>query len=253
MRSVGDLLVASVHNTYSVDVDHAARQVGEQLGRIELAEGFLCDQQRLPDHGRRVLHLLEPLGRGRPEPHRGERRLADAPDHTIQACHLLTLLRSDLAQAVDDAALRRHRVLREARPGLPRQFADIYVALAIDGDAVRRSELPRQDAAWCLAKPRQDLALQRMDADARPYIRPVAVALALWPALADVAEQVIPAPQAHAVWTVEVIPLCLPFAVRVEHLHAVVLAVGDVNPALGIAADVVRNVELAGIGARLAP
>src|SRR5215813_7627885 len=75
MRSVGDLLVASVHNTYSVDVDHAARQVGEQLGRIEPAEGFLCDQQRLPDHGRRVLHLLEPLGRGRPEPHRGERRL----------------------------------------------------------------------------------------------------------------------------------------------------------------------------------
>src|SRR5215475_8331863 len=35
MRSGGDLLVASVHNTYSVDVDHAARQVGEQLGRIE--------------------------------------------------------------------------------------------------------------------------------------------------------------------------------------------------------------------------
>src|SRR5262249_42976693 len=182
-----------------------------------------------------------------------KRRLADAPDHTIQACHLSTLLRSDLAQAVDDAALRRHRVLREARPGLSRQFANIYVALAIDGDAVRRSELPRQDAAWCLAKPRQDLALQRMDADARPYFRPVAVALALRPALADVAEQVMPAPQAHAVWTVEVIPLCLPFAVRVEHLHAVVLAVGDVNPALRIAADVVRNVELAGIGARLAP
>src|SRR5262252_1851605 len=60
---------------YSVDVDHPARDVGEQLGRIEPAEGFLRDQRRLPDHGRRVLHLLEPLGRGRPEPHRGERRL----------------------------------------------------------------------------------------------------------------------------------------------------------------------------------
>src|SRR5215471_3877094 len=67
MRSGGDLLVASVHNTYSVDVDQTARDVGEQFGRIEPAEGFLRDQQRLPDHGRRVLHLLEPLGRGRPE------------------------------------------------------------------------------------------------------------------------------------------------------------------------------------------
>src|SRR5215467_13282619 len=92
-----------------------------------------------------------------------------------------------------------------------------------------------------------------MDADARPYIRPVAVALALRPALADVAERTMPAPQAHAVRTVEVTPLCLPFAVRVEYLHAVVLAVGDVNPALAIAADVVRDVELARIGARLAP
>src|SRR5215472_3344234 len=91
-----------------------------------------------------------------------------------------------------------------------------------------------------------------MDADARPYIWPVAVALALRPALADVAERAMPAPQAHAVRVVQVIPLCLPFAVRVEHLHAVVLAVGDVNPALGIAADVVRDIELAGIGARLA-
>src|SRR5215470_10868713 len=250
MRSGGDLPVASVHNTYSVDVDHAARQVSEQLGRIEPAEGFSAigsvfqiTAVALSTFLNRLAAALPPRNGDSPTP----------PDHTIQACHLSPLLRSDLAQAVDDAALRWHRVLREARPGLPRQFANIYVALAIDGDAVRRSELPRQDAAWCLAKPRQDLALQRMDADARPDIRPVAVALALRPALADVAEQVIPAPQAHAVWAVEITPLCLPFAVRVEHLHAVVLAVGDVNPALGIAADVVRNVELAGIGARLAP
>ena len=40
MRSGGDLLVASVHNTYSVDVDQAARDVGEQFGRIEPAEDF---------------------------------------------------------------------------------------------------------------------------------------------------------------------------------------------------------------------
>jgi hypothetical protein len=42
-------------------------------------------------------------------------------------------------------------------------------------------------------------------------------------------------------------------AVAVEHLHAVVLAVGDIDPAVGIGRDVVHDVELAGIGAGLAP
>src|SRR6185436_12043416 len=39
----------------------------------------------------------------------------------------------------------------------------------------------------------------------------------------------------------------------VEHLDAMVLAIGDVYPALRIAADVVRDVELAGIGTGFAP
>jgi ubiquinone/menaquinone biosynthesis C-methylase UbiE len=38
MRSGGDLLVASVHNTCSVDVEQAARDVGEQFGRIEVLD-----------------------------------------------------------------------------------------------------------------------------------------------------------------------------------------------------------------------
>src|SRR5215471_10686186 len=116
MRSGGDLLVASVHNTYLVDVDHAARQVGEQLGRIEPAEGFSAIGSVFQITAVALSSFLNRLAAALP----AKRRLADAPDHTIQACHLSTLLR-DLAQAVDDAALRRHRVLREARPGLPRQ------------------------------------------------------------------------------------------------------------------------------------
>ncbi len=51
----------------------------------------------------------------------------------------------------------------------------------------------------------------------------------------------------------QVVPLGLVFAVAVEHLHAVVLAVGDIDIAVGIARDVVHDVELAGIGARFAP
>jgi hypothetical protein len=52
---------------------------------------------------------------------------------------------------------------------------------------------------------------------------------------------------------VEVVPLRLPFAVAVEDLDAMVLAIGDIEPAVRVAADIVRNVELAGIGAGLAP
>ena len=52
---------------------------------------------------------------------------------------------------------------------------------------------------------------------------------------------------------VQIIPLRLVFAVAVEHLHAVVLAVGDIDPAVGIGRDIVDDVELAGIGAGLAP
>src|ERR1700719_3727927 len=124
---------------------------------------------------------------------------------------------------MDDAELFRRRLFREAAPGTARQFADINFAARIDGDAVRRGELSRQDPAMRLAEPRQDLALGGVDADARPDIGPVAVDLARRPALADVAQRVVAARQAHAVRAVQVVPLRLPFAVAVEHLHSMVL------------------------------
>jgi len=49
--------------TLSVDVDLAARDVREQLRRVEAPEGLLRNEQGIPDHGRRVLNFLEPLGR----------------------------------------------------------------------------------------------------------------------------------------------------------------------------------------------
>ena len=52
---------------------------------------------------------------------------------------------------------------------------------------------------------------------------------------------------------VEVVPLRLVLAVAVEHLYPVVLSVGDIDPAIGIGADVVHDVELPGVGAGLAP
>ena len=51
----------------------------------------------------------------------------------------------------------------------------------------------------------------------------------------------------------QVVPLGLVLAVAVEHLNAMVLPVGDINPALFIGANVVHDVELPGITTRLAP
>lgn len=42
-----------------------------------------------------------------------------------------------------------------------------------------------------------------------------------------------------------------PFAVK--HLHAVVLAIRDINPTVGVAADIVRQVEFARTRSRPAP
>ena len=38
------LVVSPVHCTHAVDVDHAARNVGEQLRRVEPPEGLLADE-----------------------------------------------------------------------------------------------------------------------------------------------------------------------------------------------------------------
>src|SRR5262245_30648916 len=51
----------------------------------------------------------------------------------------------------------------------------------------------------------------------------------------------------------QVVPLCFIFAVAVEHLHAMVLAVGDVDPAAIVGGDIVGDVELPRFTAGFAP
>jgi len=46
-------------HSLAVDVGHAFRDLGQQLGRVEPPERALGDQQRFPDDRRRVLHLCE--------------------------------------------------------------------------------------------------------------------------------------------------------------------------------------------------
>src|SRR4029077_12627229 len=53
--------------------------------------------------------------------------------------------------------------------------------------------------------------------------------------------------------TVQIVPLRFIFAAAVEHLYAMVLAIGDIDEAIGVGCDIVHDVELARIGAGLAP
>src|SRR5271166_2765033 len=105
-----------------------------------------------------------------------------------------------------------------------------------------------------VAEPRQQFALARVDADPRTAIRQVDVDRHVRPDLADKeARRLGAALHVEAGRTVHVVPLRLVLAVAVEDLDAVVLTVGDIDPAVRIATDVVGDVELPGVGAGLAP
>src|SRR6266567_5971239 len=74
-----------------------------------------------------------------------------------------------------------------------------------------------------------------------------------WADFADVADRLVTVWHVEAARAVQVLPLRLVLAVAVEHLDAVVFAVGDIDPAVGVAADVVHDVKLAVAGYGLAP
>src|SRR5215472_6165285 len=156
-------------------------------------------------------------------------------------------------ELLDDPQALWRRVFRKSSPAAARQLADIDIAVPVDGHAVRRGELARGETGMHLAEPRQHLALGRMDADARSDIGPVAVDLARGAAFADIDERVAAGRHAHAVWPVQIVPLGLELAVAVKHLDPMVLAVGDKDPAVRVAADVVRDIELPRVGSGLAP
>src|SRR5262249_31042292 len=71
--------------------------------------------------------------------------------------------------------------------------------------------------------------------------------------LADNEVRPLAAAAAQRAGAMQVVPLRLILAVAVEYLHAVVLAVSDIDPAVLVGDDVVHDVELARIGAGLAP
>src|SRR5262245_33181248 len=148
---------------------------------------------------------------------------------------------------------RRRLALVAVAPVRERDLPHVDVAPRIDGQPVRRDELARLQPGRAMAQTRQHLPLGTVDAHPRSDVGHVVVHAHAAADLAHVEARRGPTLQEQARGAMHVVPLRLVLAVAVEHLDAVVLAVGHVHPPLGVAADVVRDVELPGVGARLAP
>src|SRR5271170_2707686 len=132
----------------------------------------------------------------------------------------------------------------DLRPGGPRDLADIDVAVAVDRQPVRRQKLAELGPGRGVAEAADQLALMVDDADPWPEIGNVATDRGGRADFADVANRLVAIGHVHTARAVQVLPLRLVLAVAVEHLHAVVFAIGDINPAIGVGADVVHDIEL---------
>src|SRR5438128_10747304 len=89
--------------------------------------------------------------------------------------------------------------------------------------------------------------------DARPGIGDVSAHRGRRADLADIEDRLVPIWHAKPARTMQVLPLGLELTVSIEHLDAVVLAVSNIDPAIGVTADVVNDVEFAFPGAGLTP
>jgi hypothetical protein len=91
------------------------------------------------------------------------------------------------------------------------------------------------------------------DADAWAEIGDLAVDWHGRSELADIEQRLPTLRGTQSARPVHVVPLRLVLAVGVEHLDAMVLAICDVHPAIGVGADVVGNIELTRIASGLTP
>src|SRR5260370_24514109 len=157
-----------------------------------------------------------------------------------------------LLQAAHD--FRQRRVLKTRAPVGDADFADIDVVLRIQREPVRREEFAGLEAGAVLAaKPRDPLALGVNDGQARTQIRYLAIDRHARAELANDKIRLLAAAAMQRTGAMQIIPLRLVSAVAVEHLHAVVLTVRDIDKTIGVGCDVMDDIELAGIGARLGP
>src|SRR3954447_20672209 len=110
---------------------------------------------------------------------------------------------------------------------------------------MRREKFAALSSGRRLAKSANQLPLMIDDADPRAEVGDVAADRGGRANLADIEDRLVSIRHAEATGTMQVLPLCLELTVAIEHLHAVVLAVGDIDPAIGVTADIVHDVEFA--------
>src|SRR5258708_18600409 len=91
------------------------------------------------------------------------------------------------------------------------------------------------------------------DADARPEVGDFAIDRHGRADLTDVTQRIAFGLHDHPAGPVQVVPFGLVVAVAVEYLDAMILPVGDVDPALRVATQIVRNVEFTRSGSGLSP
>src|SRR6266511_3918112 len=119
---------------------------------------------------------------------------------------------------------------------------------------MRRDKLSRLLAGANVAEARQSLACLVVDVDSIAEIWRFFIHTQSWPELPDVAYRIFFCiVHVERAGTMHVVPLRLVFAVAVENLNAVILAIRDVDPTFLVGANVVHDVELSGIGTRFSP
>ena len=122
-------------------------------------------------------------------------------------------------------------------------------------NAVRRDELTRFVAEWLRAEMRRDLAPCRHERHPWPEIGHAAGQRGdgLRAKLADDGGGILAPRDERTAGPHQIVPLRLVFAVAVEHLHTIVPRSATKTQPSFIAGDVMDEVELAGVGSRLAP
>src|SRR5215472_1492674 len=118
---------------------------------------------------------------------------------------------------------------------------------------MRRQEPSGLSPSRSFAEASDQLAFMVDNADPRPEIWDVTADGGSRSDLADIADRLAAIGHVEPARPVQVLPLRLVSAVAVEYLDTMVLAIGDVDPAVGVAANVVHDIELALTRAGLSP
>src|SRR5262249_1467616 len=139
---------------------------------------------------------------------------------------MLSLSRRRLPEFVKRAQIiRPWLIFVGLRPIGPRYFANIKVAVAVNRKPVRRQEFGRAKAGTKPAQSGNTLAAIIDDGHPRAEIGHIAVDRLHRAEFADVANGALAGRHEQAARPMQVVPLGLVFAVAIEHLHAMVLAI----------------------------